>query len=155
MTKCLSIKLLVAGILVTGTVAVAQQGQTPTLYVAYVDYDVFHNQFIDRCASRIPETAQSFQAAIAQWSKNNRTALQDVRSILRDNTVREGMLEKDADARYAQLAANVTQFMIKGLEAMPGSQLKAACSGAYAEHLGSPGMDFVVFREKLKAELKR
>ena len=155
MQKHLTVYIVALAILIMGTDVFAQQDQSPKLYMAFLDYDDFHIQLIDKCVSRFPDTSQSLRTAIAQWSRRNRPALQEVRLLLRDKTVRDGMAEADADARIAQARTDVTQFMTKGLDSAPESHVKSWCFGEYAKQLSSPSMDYVVFLEQLKAELKR
>ncbi|MBI5920035.1 MAG: PD40 domain-containing protein [Betaproteobacteria bacterium] len=155
MPKYLIFPLLVAAILFASTDPFAQEWQGPRVHMVFLDYDAFHGQLINRCASRFPETVQSLQTAIAQWRQKNQPALQELRVLLRNKMVREGMNKKDVDARLAQSAANVTQFMIKPFATMKEAELGPACSGYYTKGLGSPAMDYVNFLEQVKTELKR
>ena len=90
---------------------VAFADQSPKFHMAFLDYEAFHTQLIDRCASRFPETVQSLRTAIAQWSKKNLSALQEFRSLSRDEMVEKGIPGKEADIRNAEAIAKITQIM--------------------------------------------
>jgi WD40 repeat protein len=151
----LSTILLVTAFLITSTVAFANQWEEMEVmtFMSLIDYDAYHNQLIDHCASRFPETAQSLRTAITQWSKKNLPALKEIRSLLDEEMIDQGIPEKDLEERSAQAVAKMTQTMNKNLAAMPDSELKSTCSGKYAEQLGS--LDYVVFLEKIKTELNQ
>jgi WD40 repeat protein len=130
------------------------QDALPQAFMAFLDYDAFHDALIERCASQFPESAASLRAAIEHWTRRSRPALAELRRLTRDRMRREGRDEKDVDARTAQAAAKLTAFMITGLADPAQARLADACTGGYSAQLAGAEMDYVGLLARAKAEAR-
>jgi flagellar biosynthesis/type III secretory pathway ATPase len=136
-----------------GFPAIPQGHSMSRLFMAFVDYEKVHSALVRRCASEYPGTETALQAAIAEWTKTNQSALDDIRVLVRDQMIQQGMSKDEADVRAAQSAEKITAFMINGIAKDPN--LDSACRAGYAEQLASPEMNYTSFLERLRRERKK
>jgi len=135
--------------------SVFAQSGAPQAYLAFLDYAAFHQQVLARCAAEYPGTEVALGGAIAEWTKKNQSALVELRSLMHERLLRQGMSPKEAEERDRQAAAKVTSFMLNGLNSTSASELSEMCSKAYAEQLTKPEMDYAALLQRAKERQTR
>jgi hypothetical protein len=135
---------LIAASVLAYVPAVAQEYQGPNVYGALLDYNVIHLKMIELCAGHYPGTEQPLKRAITEWDTKNRSALRELRALLREQAGSNA-------PRLEQTTSEMTTFMTTAMQRETESNLSSMCSGAYAMQLASPDMDYVAFLEKAKA----
>jgi hypothetical protein len=117
-----------------------------------IDHEAVHLHLYERCLQINPDGAESFKEVTDKWGKKNYPALREIRLILRDAFVKEGMSVSDADAKISK----VSKWMTDGIEAkftnLSAEEFLKVCSRQSAEELTSQ-MDFVAFLDKYHVKM--